>query len=489
MGPGGSSSDSDNSRRELYERFLADLRKDRRVMFYDLDDLVELYDYANDVQDKYVAMEVLFCGERLYPESIDLAERRALFYFGYDEDAAMHAVEALPPSSMIGALLSLRLKRAIPEIAVPALERLLSEKSEFTDEEIIQLADTAEELGLYSWLVENKDKICAHTDYPQTFLYELTQIAMEQEPETALKLLEELTMLEPFAADFWLTMAQIYVFLSNPEKALQALDYALAIEPENIRGLMLKAQCFNDMQYPLDQVEPVLRQVMAISPGVTAAPLALALLYANDGRVQEARSILLDLFTSVGPEPQLLDVVLTVTDGDIEPSFIEAFLSADMRDYADNYLEMAKRHAADGRHSAAAALALAVDKAYGLVSARDFLIEELYHARRYSDVIERVESAVPDPLDLSGTSSDFSEQMQLYIYVLSHLRLGRNTPDMLAMVGNLIRRSRLDVNQESAGILMKRRSLIKLLIKLHTRLSGDTSFGIDEVDPFVHGLI
>ncbi|MBD5308192.1 MAG: tetratricopeptide repeat protein [Bacteroides sp.] len=489
MTPGGSSSDSDNSRRELYERFLSDLRKDRRVMFYDLDDLVELYDYANDIQDKYVAMEVLFCGERLYPESTDLAERRALFYFGYDEDAAMHAVESLPSSSMIGVLLSLRLKRAIPEVAVPALDRLLAERAEFTDEEIIQLADTAEELGLYSWLVENKDKICAHTDYPQTFLYELTQIAMEQEPETALKLLEELTMLEPFAADFWLTMAQIYVYLSSPEKALQALDYALAIDPDNIRALMLKAQCFNDMHHSLDQVEPILRRVMSINPGVTAAPLALALLYANEGRTPEARSILLDLYASVGPEPQLLDVMLTVSDGDIEPSVIESFLSTDMRDYADNYIEMAKRHASDGRHGASAALILAIDKAYGVTVGRDFMMEELYHAGRYEDVVERIRAAFADPLLLSETSSDLSEQMQIYIYILSMLRLGHRLPEMLAAVGNLIRQSRLDVTQESAETLMKRRSLIKLLIKLHSRLSGDATFDIDDVDPFVHGLI
>ena len=295
-------------------------------------------------------------------------------------------------------------------------------------------------------------------------------------------------MLEPFAADFWLTMAQIYVYLSGPEKALQALDYVLAIDPDNIRGLMLKAQCFNDLHYPLDQVEPILRRVMSISPGVTAAPLALALLYANEERVPEARSILLDLFASVGPEPQLLDVMLTVTDGDIAPSVIGSFLTADMRDYADNYIDMARRHAAEGRHAAAAALILAVDKAYDVVADRDFMMEELYHAGRYDDVVERIEAAGVSPVDLSETSAVLSEQMQLYIYILSLLRLGRRTPDMMTIVGNLIRQSRLDVTQESAANLMKRRSLIKLLIKLHACLSG-APFDIDAVDPFVRGLI
>ncbi|MDE6826778.1 MAG: hypothetical protein K2J18_08445 [Paramuribaculum sp.] len=150
---------------------------------------------------------------------------------------------------------------------------------------------------------------------------------------------------------------------------------------------------------------------------------------------------------------------------------------------------MAKRHASDGRHGASAALILAIDKAYGVTVGRDFMMEELYHAGRYEDVVERIRAAFADPLLLSETSSDLSEQMQIYIYILSMLRLGHRLPEMLAAVGNLIRQSRLDVTQESAETLMKRRSLIKLLIKLHSRLSGDATFDIDDVDPFVHGLI
>ncbi len=483
------SSDTDGARRELYERFCSDLKKDRRVMFYDLDDLIELYDYANDIQDKYVAIEVLFCGERLYPESVELAERRALFYFGYDEDAAAYAVEALPDSSMIGKLLALRLKHTDAAAAAPVLEKLLAERRELTDEEIIQLSDTAEELDMYDWLIAHKSEISSKTDYPQTFLYELTQIAMEREPATAISLLEELTMIEPFATDFWLTMAQIYVtYLANPEKALVALEYALAIDPENVRGLMLKAQCFNDLNYPIEQIEPVLREVMAINPAVAAAPMALSLLYANEGRRKDAEKILLDIYSVFKSDPQLLDVLMTVTDGDVNQGIVKSFLTRDMRDYADNFVEMAERHANEGRHGAAASLLLALDTVYGIEEDRDFMMEELYRCGRYDelvmhfdglDQVEPFQREIHDSIDV---------RIQYFIYILSLLRLGRRDKRMSEVVEQLLGCSALDVTNDSADTLLRGRSVFKLLLKMHAYLSGIDSLTLDEIDPFVSGL-
>ena len=207
----------DDNRRELYERFREELRTDRRSMFFDEDDLIELYDYANDRRDRFTALEVLFCGERLYPSSTALAERRALFYLNLDDEAAAEAVELLPDDSMIKRLTALRVSHADTETARKELDTLLSTRSAFSDEEIIQLSDTAEELGLYDWLLANRSKIAAHTDYPPTFLYELCQIAQSQDPEEALRILEDLTMMEPFSIDFWLLTGQIQLETGNAE--------------------------------------------------------------------------------------------------------------------------------------------------------------------------------------------------------------------------------------------------------------------------------
>lgn len=482
-------SGDDNSRRELYERFLADLAKDRRMMFYDLDDLIELYDYANDSQDKYVAMEVLFCGERLYPESVELAERRALFYFGYDEQAAVSAVKTLPDTSLIKQLLTIRLNHTAPEEAAVLLEAALAERSEFTDEEIIQFAETAEALGMYEWLLEHKQAVCSHTDYPQTFIYELTQIAMERDPETAIKLLEELTMMEPFAVDFWLTMSQIYVgYLGKPDKALSALEYALAIEPDNVRGLMLKAQCFNDLNYPIEQIEPVLRDVMRRSPDVTSAPLALALLYSNEGRRAESLAIISDMLESFVADPQMLDVYLTVAADDARTEVIQRFLPPEYEAYSDDFIAMAERHASEGRHEAAGALLLALDCKYGIEDDRDLLMEELYRAGKYAEAAAHLESMDSTPVFERELTSSLTRRMEAFIYILCLLRLGRKDDGMLEFTARLLSFSLLDVERDSGDNLLRGRSLIKLLIKLHAYLSGIDSLSIDEIDPFVKGL-
>ncbi len=195
-------SSGDDSRRELYDRFRSELATNRSSLYFDEEELVELYDYASDLRDRYTALEVLFCGERLYPSSVALAERKVLFYLAIDDEAAVAALETLPDDSVIKRLTALRVARTGPEEARRELDSLLATKAELNDEEIIQICDTAEELGLYSWLIDNRSKIAALTDYPPTFLYELCQIAQSQDPDEALKILEELTMMEPFSIDF-----------------------------------------------------------------------------------------------------------------------------------------------------------------------------------------------------------------------------------------------------------------------------------------------
>ena len=63
-------SNEKNPREELYNRFKLSLSRPVTERFFDEDELVEIYDYAGDVSDDYVQLEALFCGARLYPESV-----------------------------------------------------------------------------------------------------------------------------------------------------------------------------------------------------------------------------------------------------------------------------------------------------------------------------------------------------------------------------------------------------------------------------------
>lgn len=61
--------DFSDERDELCRRFRQSLAKPISERFYDEDELVELFDYAGDLNDDYLRMEVLLCGARFYPGS------------------------------------------------------------------------------------------------------------------------------------------------------------------------------------------------------------------------------------------------------------------------------------------------------------------------------------------------------------------------------------------------------------------------------------
>ena len=80
---------SADERQKLLDQFLNDLSSGAGAVFYDEDDLIEMYDYASDLGNNYARFEILMCGARLYPSSVPLAERKAFYLYqeGYLEAA------------------------------------------------------------------------------------------------------------------------------------------------------------------------------------------------------------------------------------------------------------------------------------------------------------------------------------------------------------------------------------------------------------------
>ncbi len=76
-----------NPRDELCRRFRSDLAQPESQRFYSEDDLIDIFDYAGDIADDYLRMEALLLGSRLYPDSLELRERRAIFYLYLDQNA------------------------------------------------------------------------------------------------------------------------------------------------------------------------------------------------------------------------------------------------------------------------------------------------------------------------------------------------------------------------------------------------------------------
>ena len=143
----------------------------------------------------------------------------------------------------INKLLDLRATGATntPETRI-RLDEIIDSATELGDEDVIQLVDFCAELGMLDWVEKARKRVEAKTSYPQTFIYEYADRAEEAlDYPTAIRLFEELTMMEPFTLDFWLRLATVQHNNEEFETALTSAEFALAISPDATEALRVKA--------------------------------------------------------------------------------------------------------------------------------------------------------------------------------------------------------------------------------------------------------
>lgn len=228
----------------LYQRFKQSLSDREDMPFFDEDDLVAIYDYAGDYDDDYVRLEVLFYAARYYPDSMPLSDRRAIYYQTYSDDMRdSYLFDNTAQESLIMNILRLRALNPQGEEARRLLDGIVERFDNMDDEEVIQLADAASAIGQVEWLIDRIDVLRGKTDYLATLLYEMDVVfEMNNRYDLSRKVLEELTMIEPFNVDMWRLMAQCYLKLEEYAEGISAIEYALAIDPSDRDSLVIKAE-------------------------------------------------------------------------------------------------------------------------------------------------------------------------------------------------------------------------------------------------------
>lgn len=389
--------DNDNnpdSRRSLYERFRRGVGG-KDTDFFDEDDLIDIYDYANDVNDDFVKMEVLFEGASRYPASEQLRERRRyLYYYLGNDDAVNTLLERGDSSSVLSRLLALRRKSDRGESTVDGLEAILATLDhKLDDEEIIQFVGEASIPENYEWLLANTERLRGMVEYQPTFLYELSATAMEKgDADTAVKMAEELTMLEPFNVEFWELLAEAAFNSADYDAALNAVDYALAVAPDSTKSQKLKAwSLFRKNGYSPEAID-ILKRLAADEDFDTLSMQTLALMLVKAGREEEALT-LSNAFLEKNPDDRpVLDYVFV-----LEPESVARRLKAiefepEIEGNEAFWVDWASKHAVNDRHNVAAELLLHAREKKALADNMPFLYEELYRAGRYADVLELFDS-------------------------------------------------------------------------------------------------
>lgn len=349
--------ENDDRRKELCERFRQSLTKPVAERFFDEDELVDLFDFAGDLADDYLKMEVLMCGARLYPESELLKERRAIYYsFISDEATSKYLEDNAHETSPIWEIMRIRARAPKGQDAERALDYLLGGIDRFEDEELIQFIELASQLGGYKWLYAHEEEIRKKSDYAPMFLYEMA-VASEQSHDygRAVSYLEELTEAEPMNAYYWYMLAQDYELAGKPERASEALEYSLAVDPECKEALQMRARILAADEATQPQALEIIHKLSEKYPDDPDLQRVAAFFNYAAGNVATSQEIIrhcLDRFpgdrgvlsdavaTGVGNVAEILDRFYAISDEIEEDIWLD--WAEDLRDdgYYDEALEV-----------------------------------------------------------------------------------------------------------------------------------------------------
>ncbi|MDE6654461.1 MAG: hypothetical protein K2K37_08770, partial [Muribaculaceae bacterium] len=255
-------------RQEALAKFRESLSLPLTERYYEEDELIDLFDFASDFNDDYLRMEVLMCAARFYPNSEELQQRKAIFYSQYSDDVMNKCVEDHQESTgMIWDII--RAKNSYiesPMAQIEILDDILTNNSSFADEDIIQFVELAVlTYGKWQWLKEHLPELEEKAIYPEVLLYETAMAAeLSGDNEYAIELLERLTDLQPFNPDFWIVLCKEYILADQRENGLSALEYAIAIDPNNPETLHQKAKLLFTMERDHQEILDVLSEIDAL---------------------------------------------------------------------------------------------------------------------------------------------------------------------------------------------------------------------------------
>lgn len=412
----------DNQLEKLYNKFRGELAKNDISIYYDEGDLADIFDYAGDVHDDYIRLEALLLGNRLFPDSEILLERRAIWLANIGNEPLRQFILDHPRSNPSVMWEILRIRANAPysaEEAAAQIESLLDRFRLEDDESIIQFVGLARHLQLEEWLVANIDRVRDRCEYPPTLLFEIARMAENRMQSTAaLPLLEELTELDPFNTDYWGLMAELQSNCGQYQESLSSLEYAKALEPDDVELLTIEG--YNYLK--LDRVDDAinaLQHALAIDPEYYIAKRNLLEAYKLKGEKTRSPEIIRQLFLSDPTDTAVLCEML-LTFPDETPDILAHYYAnsdADENEAVVHVSELCRT----GNEAIALRYMQWYQQSYTLsVQGRLVYIELLYHNGKYREayeyLINELKAPTLSPTELPVIAVIVSILMKLHIF-------------------------------------------------------------------------
>lgn len=427
------------SREELLSRFRMALEKPMSERFFDEDDLIEIFDYAGDLGDDFLRMEALMCGARFFPDSHELLERRGIFYSQYSDFARSQFLNHRPAdNSMILELLQLR--DDAPDLSdsekASRLEAVASAYDKYSDEDVIQLIETVSDLRMLPWLKSRMPMLRSKAEYLTGLLFESAATADScHDSEFAAALLEELTEAEPFNSYFWLLLSKQYAQMDELDKALEAIDYSIAIKADSPLAMLQKARYLYTAEEDMSKVENYAKKAIELSLGAIEPVRFLAMAYHNELLDEKAcellETVLNDpklgrggILTDIGAEPVASKEFELIPDlvaygAKNADELLDRFYDCNDDNNPLMWTSWAYQLSYQGRDDLAKLVSDCYERHTGSPLASMFTVEESFSAKRYDETISKITDFLKDT---GSMEEDFPSAMAMH--VISLVKLG-----------------------------------------------------------------
>lgn len=409
----------ERTREDLYQVFKnAVTTPSSEAPFFDEGDLVDIFDYAGDKNDDAVRTEVIAMSSRLYPDSEPLKVRKALYYYYIEhEDMARALLESEHYQHPMWDILALRLNQPEGDELINLLDEMLVTYPRMDDETLIQLVDAANSLDHLSWVLDHLEQLKTKTDYTPTLLYEVAVMAsMSGENDTVIKLLDELTSIEPFYAPYWIMLARAYGEKDQYNDALNAIDYALAIDGDLMEALAVKTQLLLLRDMDVSEILTQMRSKTAADPTNTMLVRTLALAEQSALGTDQAIKVY-EHYLELNPvSRELMQSYLEMAKKP-KSEIIDRFISLCDLLNEDDVIQMAQSLAFDANFNSMAMLLEAYHNREQLTTGFEMLVTALYLNGEYG----KIEQMFAKPTS-NVYNPRFSSMVSL-IYAFSLVRL------------------------------------------------------------------
>jgi tetratricopeptide (TPR) repeat protein len=251
----------DEEPEELIRRYESLKTRKGVTGYFDVEELEQIVDYYLRKGKPNESTGALELGLKLHPDNPMLMVKRAKIYLATGEALkAYRILESTPVSSEYEVFL-LRIEALIQldrnKEAAGLCEKVI--ENEMTDKDVICLDIAYIFLSQFEietalkFLVKGEEINPRNTD----LLFELA-FCREQlhQNEEAIVVYQKILKVDPYAAEAWFNLGQVYFSQNNYAHALKAYDYALVINPDDSLTCLQKAHC----HFQLNQYKEALNE-------------------------------------------------------------------------------------------------------------------------------------------------------------------------------------------------------------------------------------